>query len=53
MVPTMRPSAYTTIFAPAFWGVEPSVAVTVTSAAFSPVWVAWSAAAKTSFMVEG
>src|SRR5260221_14764531 len=52
MVPTMRPSAYTTILAPAFCGVEPSVEIPVTRAAFSPVWVACSGAAKTSFIAR-
>src|SRR5438477_12751753 len=50
MVPTMRPSGYTTILAPAFCGVEPSVEMTVTRAAFSPVRAARSAASKTSFI---
>ena len=53
MVPTMRPSAYTTILAPAFCGVEPSVETTVTSAAGSPPCSAASAASNTSLIKGG
>src|SRR5262245_27454871 len=44
----MRPSPYTSIFGPARWGVDPSVATTVTSAAGVPSRSARNAASKTS-----
>src|SRR5687768_15437788 len=50
MVPTMRPSGYTTILAPAFWGVDPCVATTVTSAAGWPPFSAARAASRTSLI---
>jgi hypothetical protein len=48
MVPTVRPSANTSIFAPARCGVEPLARTTVTSAAASPRASASAAAARTS-----
>jgi hypothetical protein len=48
-VPTVRPSANTSIFAPTRCGVEPVDAVIVTSATSSPRWSASASAAKTSW----
>src|SRR4051812_1782316 len=48
MVPTVRPSPNTSIFAPTRWGVEPVVETIVTSAAGSPRSSAAATAAKTS-----
>src|SRR6185295_20250353 len=48
MVPTMRPSPKTSIFAPTRCGVEPCVATIVTSAAGSPRSSASATAANTS-----
>jgi hypothetical protein len=48
MVPTIRPSPKTSIFAPTRCGVDPVVATIVTSAAGSPRSSASATAAKTS-----
>src|SRR5688572_24169687 len=48
MVPTRRPSAKTSIFAPTRWGVDPRVETIVTRAAASPRSSASATAAKTS-----
>src|SRR5450631_2730258 len=53
MVPTMRPSAKTSIFAPTRCGVEPVVETMVTSAAASPRSSAAATAAKTSRFIYG
>src|SRR6266545_3365774 len=48
IVPTVRPSGHTSIFAPARCGVEPCARTTVTSATLSPRASASDAAASTS-----
>src|SRR5437763_16146676 len=52
MVPTVRPSLYTSIFAPTRCGVEPVVDTIVTSAAGSPFSRASETAAKTSWFTD-
>src|SRR5580704_19180751 len=52
MVPTIRPSAKTSIFAPTRCGVDPRVETTVTSAAGSPRSSASATAAKTSWFIS-
>src|SRR5438309_9332415 len=53
MVPTIRPSEYTSILAPTRCGVEPVVETIVTSAAGSPRSSAADTAAKTSRFICG
>src|SRR5437773_4197217 len=52
MVPTVRPSANTSILAPTRWGVDPVVDTIVTSAAGSPRSSASETAAKTSRFIS-
>src|SRR5689334_2355367 len=52
MVPTVRPSLYTSIFAPTRCGVDPVVDTIVTSAAGSPFAIASDTAAKTSLFIS-